>query len=205
MATASGAGGGAEAGADATHACVTRWGQGAAPAGQAFGEGSDGLVIDTHKPAIARSIPMPVMGGLPPRPASLLQVGGTVVVVLQRTSADGLTVGDAVLVGLEREAIAWQLAVAGQKRCDHPALSPSGRAPALACAGPLGCGDVCLMADADVGTLRRWTLGGGDIGPWPDVTVDPATALAPVSLGGYRAMRARAWSQAAGQRRGAPR
>ena len=232
---------------------------------------------------------MPVVGGLPPRPARMLDVGGTVVVVLQRTSDDFATVGDAMLIGLVNEAIAWQLAVTGFKNCDRPVLSPSRRTMAMGCEGQLamdgtvmdpaasgivvydvstlpprlvshlpvvdqlgspvqsgvawvsdtvllaktqtplggatdnqaftldvksgkasvlltahkdamgkgkgivygdvlcrpGCGDVCLMADGDVGKLRRWSIAGGSLSPMSDVEVDPKTGLPPVALAGY--------------------
>lgn len=277
---------------DATHAYVSRWGDNAAPGKQPFDQGSDVLVLDLHdiaKPILTKSIPMPVVGGLPPRPARMLDVGGTVVVVLQRTSDDFATVGDAMLIGLANEAIAWQLVVAGFKNCDRPVLSPSGRTMAMGCEGQLatdgtvmnpaasgilvydvsslpprlvnhlpvvdqlgspvqsgvawmsetvllgktqtplggatdnqaftldvtsgkasvlltahkdamgkgkgivygdvlcrpGCGDVCLMADGDVGKLRRWSIAGGSLSPLSDVEVDPKTGLSPVALGGY--------------------
>jgi hypothetical protein len=48
-----------------------------------------------------------------------------------------------------------------------------------------GCGDVCLLADSDVGRLRRWSIGGGALQPLPDVTVETITGLPPTSLGGY--------------------
>lgn len=48
-----------------------------------------------------------------------------------------------------------------------------------------GCGNVCLMADADVGRLRRWSISGGALKAMSDVSVDPATGLPPVALGGY--------------------
>jgi hypothetical protein len=48
-----------------------------------------------------------------------------------------------------------------------------------------GCGDICLMADADVGKLRRWSIGAGALTPLSEVTVETMTGLPPVSLAGY--------------------
>jgi hypothetical protein len=48
-----------------------------------------------------------------------------------------------------------------------------------------GCGDVCLLADQDVGKLRRWDIVNGALVPTSDVTVDPTTGLPPSLLGGY--------------------
>jgi hypothetical protein len=48
-----------------------------------------------------------------------------------------------------------------------------------------GCGDVCLLADADVGKLRRWSIAGGALAPLPEVTVETITGLPPTSLGSY--------------------
>jgi hypothetical protein len=275
---------------DATHAYVTRYGDNAAPGHQQFDSGSDLLVIDTQKPAILKSIPVPPQGGLPPRPVSMVKVGDTVIVMLQPTSDDFSKVADGALVGLKNEAVAWVQPVKGLKNCDHPTLSPSGHTMALACEGPLdtngnvtdasasglalydvtalppklvktisiidavgspaqsgvswvsetsilgktqtpamgktnnqaftldlttgkanvlltagadsmgqgkglvygdvlchpGCGNVCLMADADVGKLRRWSMTQtGSLQAMSDVEVNSSTGLPPVSLGGY--------------------
>lgn len=48
-----------------------------------------------------------------------------------------------------------------------------------------GCGDVCLLADADIGKLRRWSIVRGMLQPLPDATVEMITGLPPTSLGGY--------------------
>jgi hypothetical protein len=48
-----------------------------------------------------------------------------------------------------------------------------------------GCGDVCLLADSDVGKLRRWKILPQDLAPMADVTVDTAVGLPPSSLGGF--------------------
>jgi hypothetical protein len=275
---------------DATHAYVTRYGDNLAPGKQPFDSGSDVLVIDTQKPAITKSIPMPPQGGLPPRPVSMVKVGDTVIVVLQPTSDDFMKVADGALVGLKNEAIAWVQPVKGLQNCDHPTLSPSGHTMALACEGPLdsngnvtdpsasalalydvtslppklvktfsiidavgspaqsgvawesetsilgktqtpamgsknnqaftldlttgkativltagtdsmgkgkgivygdvlcrpGCGNVCLMADADVGKLRRWSITPtGALEAMSDLEVNSSTGLPPVLLGGY--------------------
>jgi hypothetical protein len=273
-------------------AYLSRYGSNMAPGTQPFDAGNDVLVLDTTAgaPAITKSIPMPVgSSGLPPRPAGLALVGSTVLVVLQETSEDFMTVGDGVLVGLASDAVAWQVAVTGLKNCGRPALSPSGTKLALACEGQLdehgdvvdpgasavaiydvttlpptlaraypiadqlgattqdrvawvsetellgktqtgfggttnnqaftldltsgkaavlltaspasdgtgkgivygdvqcspGCANVCLLADADVGHLRRWHIAGADLEPLADVTVDPGTGLPPVGLSEY--------------------
>jgi hypothetical protein len=48
-----------------------------------------------------------------------------------------------------------------------------------------GCGDVCLLADGDVGKLRRWSIVNGGLQTLFDVVVDPVTGLPPSLLGGY--------------------
>ena len=52
----------------ATKAYVTRWGNNLKPGQQAFDSGSDVLVLDTQKPAITKSIAMPVVDCCPPAP-----------------------------------------------------------------------------------------------------------------------------------------
>jgi hypothetical protein len=274
---------------DATTAYVSRWGVNDAPGKQPFDTGSDVLLVDTRTPAITGSIAMPVEDGLPPRPASMLRLGDTVLVVLQRTSEDFSTVGESALVGIRAGAIAWELHVTGLKGCDHPTLSPSGHTMALGCQGQLaadgsevdlaesaialydvtatppkplqrfavsdqlgapvqsgvawvsessllgktqtpqggatdnqaftldlasgkttvlltagkdaqgkgkgivygdvlcrpGCGGTCLLADGDVGKLRRWSIVGDALQAASDVTVDATTGLPPSLLGGY--------------------
>jgi hypothetical protein len=274
---------------DTTHAYVSRWGVNDAPGKQPNDSGSDVLVVDTQAFTITKSIPMPVEDMLPPRPAGMVRVADTVIVVLQRTSEDFMTVGESALVGLQNDTIAWEVHVTGLKNCDRPSLSPSGRILAIACEGQLdqngnvidpstsgialydvtssppkplqrfaisdqlgssvqsgvawmnagmllgktqtpvggstnnqafaldlgsgkasvlltagkdsmgkgkglvygdvhchpGCGDVCMLADADVGRLRRWSIVGGALQAMSDVTVDPTTGLPPVSIGGY--------------------
>ncbi len=48
-----------------------------------------------------------------------------------------------------------------------------------------GCTNVCLLADADVGKLRRWTITPRGLQQLSDIDVDPTTGLPPVSIGGY--------------------
>jgi hypothetical protein len=277
---------------DATTAYVTRYGDNAAPGAQSFDAGSDVLVVslsDPQKPAITKSIPMPKQAGLPPRPVSMLPVGDTVIVVLQPLSDDYTMIGDGALVGLQNEAVAWTMPLAGLQNCDHPTLSPSGKTMAIGCEGQLdangkvtdasasalalfdvtslppklvksypiadqlgstvqtgvawvsetlvlgktqtplmgktdnqaftldlttgkaavlltakpgpmggkglvygdvfcdpGCGNVCMMADADVGVLRVWPIGSsGTLGTMSSVTVNSTTGLPPVMIEGY--------------------
>jgi hypothetical protein len=49
----------------------------------------------------------------------------------------------------------------------------------------VGCGDVCLMADSDVGKLQRWSIGTGGPTAMPAVTVDTSVGLPPVAIGAY--------------------
>jgi hypothetical protein len=280
---------------DATRAYVSRWGVNDAPGKQPFDTGDDVLVVTPPQgsapPAITKSIPMPVENTLPPRPSGMVRVGETVLVVLQRTSADFNTVGDSAMVGIgiAKDAVAWEVHVTGLKNCGRPALSPSGKSLALGCEGQLdmngnvvdlaasaialldvsslppkvtkrfpvadqlgsptqnqvafvsdtlligktqtplggktnnqafaldletgkatvlltasadamgmgkgivygdvlcrpGCGDVCLMADADIAKLRRWKIGDSGLSALPEVTVETITGLPPVSLAGY--------------------
>jgi hypothetical protein len=122
---------------DATRAYVTRWGVNDAPGKQAFDSGSDVLVVDTTMPAITASIAIPAEGGLPPRPAGMVQIRDTVLVVLQRTSEDFNTVGESAIVGIQNDAIAWEVHINGLKNCDRPSLSPSGATLAVGCGGQL--------------------------------------------------------------------
>jgi hypothetical protein len=48
-----------------------------------------------------------------------------------------------------------------------------------------GCGDVCVLADADLGKLRRWNIAADGLHALGDVTVETTTGLPPMSLGGY--------------------
>jgi len=122
---------------DTSTAYVTRWAQNAAPGTQKFDSGSDVLVIDTEKLAITGSIPMPVTGGLPPRPAGMMRIDDTTLVILQNVSLDFNTVGDSVLVGIANGKVVWQETVTGLKGCNRFALSPSRKSMALSCEGEL--------------------------------------------------------------------
>jgi hypothetical protein len=276
---------------DATSAYVSRWGVNAAPGKQPFDSGSDVLVVTTPQdrtpPAITKSISMPVENALPPSASGMARVGDTVLVVLQRTSQDFSTVGESAIVGIAKDAIAWEVHVTGLKNCGRPAVSPSGKTIALGCEGQLdsngnvidlsasaiavldvsslppkvtksfaisdqlgspsqdqvafatdtlligktqtptggtksnqafsldvtsgkatvlltasagaakkgvvygdvlcrsGSSSMCLLADADVGKLRRWSIGATGLSALPDVTVETMTGLPPVSLAGY--------------------
>jgi hypothetical protein len=121
-------------------AYVSRYADNASPGMQPFDAGSDVLVVslaDPQKPAITKSIPIPMQAGLPPRPISMLPLGDTVVVVLQPLSDDYTKVGPGALVGLKDEAIAWTMSLGGLQNCDHPTLSPSGKTMAIGCEGQL--------------------------------------------------------------------
>jgi hypothetical protein len=48
-----------------------------------------------------------------------------------------------------------------------------------------GCGNVCLLADADRGVLRRWAIEAEDLEPLRDVRVEDAVGLPPRGLGSY--------------------
>lgn len=274
---------------DDTRAYVSRWGANAAPDAHPFDHGSDVLVIDTKAPKILASIPMPSTNGLPPRPSGMVRVGATTIVLLENLSTDFKTQGDSVLVGIEHDAVAWQVEVSGLKGCGRPSLSPSGSTLALACGGQIdpnggvvdparsgialfdvtslppkpgkrlaivdqlgattqdrvafatetlllgktqtpigamtnnqafaldiasgkatvlltanpdtqgrgkgivygdvrcapGCGDVCVMADADVGKLQRWSVVGGALKAMTPIAVDTVVGLPPSAIGGY--------------------
>jgi hypothetical protein len=48
-----------------------------------------------------------------------------------------------------------------------------------------GCGDVCLVTDAQVNKLKRWqALGDGGLDPMSDETVDTVVGLPPRTIGG---------------------
>jgi hypothetical protein len=47
-----------------------------------------------------------------------------------------------------------------------------------------GCGDVCLLSDAERNKLRRWQLVGGTLMPLGDATVDTVVGLPPRDIGG---------------------
>lgn len=47
-----------------------------------------------------------------------------------------------------------------------------------------GCGDVCLLSDAQRGKLRRWQVANGAFTALDDATVDPTVGLPPRTIGG---------------------
>jgi hypothetical protein len=144
---------------DATRAYVSRWGKNDAPGAQPFDGGSDVLVIDTHVPKILSRIPMPVIGGLPPRPSGMMRVGEQVIVVLQNESEDFKTMGDTVLVGIKADAVAWQAPVTGLKGCRKLALAPSGKTLALSCEGFVDAmGNVTDLSASAIALLDVSTL-----------------------------------------------
>jgi hypothetical protein len=49
-----------------------------------------------------------------------------------------------------------------------------------------GCGDVCLLSDAESNKLRRWRLTSGTFTPLDDATVDTVVGLPPRDIGGLR-------------------
>ena len=49
-----------------------------------------------------------------------------------------------------------------------------------------GCGDVCLLSDADRNKLRRWQFARGTFAALDDVTVDTIVGLPPRDIGGLR-------------------
>jgi hypothetical protein len=48
-----------------------------------------------------------------------------------------------------------------------------------------GCGDVCLLADAERGVLQRWSAGDGELLPLPALPVDDSVGLPPRDIGSY--------------------
>jgi hypothetical protein len=48
-----------------------------------------------------------------------------------------------------------------------------------------GCGGVCLMADADIGKLQRWSVATDGLHPMAAIAVETSVGLPPVGLGGY--------------------
>jgi hypothetical protein len=49
-----------------------------------------------------------------------------------------------------------------------------------------GCGDVCLLSDAERNKLRRWQFGAGAFTALDDVTVDTVVGLPPRDMGGLK-------------------
>ena len=69
-------------------------------------------------------------------------------------------------------------------------VTPLGDSPSPYVFGGLhcapGCGDVCLLTDAQRNKLRRWHVAGGVLVPLDDVTVDTIVGLPPRDIGGLR-------------------
>jgi hypothetical protein len=49
-----------------------------------------------------------------------------------------------------------------------------------------GCGDVCLLTDAERNKLRRWRFDRGTFAPLDDVTIETIVGLPPRDIGGLR-------------------
>jgi hypothetical protein len=81
----------------------------------------------------------------------MLELDTTTLVVLQNLSEDFNTQADSVVVGIEKEAVAWKTTVTGLKDCNRPALSPSGKIMALSCEGQIDTnGNVENLAESGV-------------------------------------------------------
>jgi hypothetical protein len=122
-------------------ALVSRWGQNELPGAEMFDVGGDVLVIDLDgdQPQIVDSIIMPVDGGFPARPASLVRHVDDVIVTLERVALDYSGDGEAMWAGisLEDRTLAWQHTFAGLKGCGRPELSPDANVFAMACRGQI--------------------------------------------------------------------
>lgn len=121
---------------DATRAFVTRFGTNPNPGQMPFDQGGDLLVVDTTTPAIVGRIAIPEENAaLQPCPDLMTWMGHEVVVTLGRWSADFSQVGNGRFVGISPGAgtIDWTVNVAGLQSCGRVAVSPSGRAAAIAC------------------------------------------------------------------------
>lgn len=121
-------------------ALVTRYGDNTDSGQEDFDAGSDVLVLDlsdAKKPKIVKSVPLPVVEDLPPRPGQMLRVGDQVIVPLERISNDYATTGEAIYVGIDiaEQKVTWQVTLDGLKNCGRPALSPNGTTLAVGCAG----------------------------------------------------------------------
>lgn len=139
-----------------TRAFVTRWGENGDPGQEPFDRGGDVLIVDTESYSIVGAIDLPRTADgdsdpLPPRPQGMTRVEDTVLVPLERLSADFQFMGEAVLVGvsIEDETVAFELPLTGLKACGRPALSPDGKTLAVACTGALTAkGDVEDLAQS---------------------------------------------------------
>ena len=120
-------------------AYVSRFESNAQAGAQDFDAGGDLLIIDQDAGTITGRIDLaqPDDGEFLPRADRVWRVGTEVWVLLQRFDADFKTAGDARLVGIdpETDSVSWTLDVPGVAGCGGVALSPSGKALALACSG----------------------------------------------------------------------
>lgn len=118
-------------------AFVSRMGQNAEPGKEDFDRGGDVLVIDTEEPSIEASIELPVEGGFPPGPSSMVRLGDRVLVNLERYLPDFSAAGEAMWASLsaKTQEIEWVEPLPGYKDCGAPVLSPDGTRLAMACTG----------------------------------------------------------------------
>ncbi len=124
---------------DGTRALVSRWGTNGNPNQQPFDAGNDLLVIDTRAPSILASVALPWHDELPPRPAAITQLGGSVAVVLQRLAEDFATQGDAEIVRVDPTSLAilQDLRLVGVSNCGRLIPRPAAMGFGLVCTGPL--------------------------------------------------------------------
>jgi len=120
-------------------AYVSRFESNSKPGAQDFDAGGDLLIIDPGAGTVTGRIDLaqPDDGDFLPRADRVWRVGNEVWVLLQRFDADFKTAGDARLVGVDpdTDSVSWTLDVPGVAGCGGVALSPSGKALALACSG----------------------------------------------------------------------
>lgn len=158
---------------DGTRAFVTRYGTNPNPGQQAFDQGGDLLIVDTSKLAVTGRIAMPEDDPtLQPCPDGMAWMGGTLVVNLQRWSADFSKIGDGRFVGVSpsTNAVAWTVDVTGLQDCGRVAVSPSGKLAAIACSS---------MENA---TTSQYDTTKSDIVVY-DATTAPPTELRRLGLG----------------------
>lgn len=123
---------------DADRAYVSRLGHNLLAGTEPFDAGSDLLIIDTRRPAIVGSIPLPSGPDLPARPTGFARLGPTEIAVTLTRLRIGFQEGeDSMLVGVdtERDAPSFELVLDGAKNCGAAQLSPSGDRLAIACSG----------------------------------------------------------------------
>jgi hypothetical protein len=76
----------------------------------------------------------------------------------------------------------------GQTRTLAEARPSSGGGQGVVFGGMLctpGCGNLCLVADADRGALRRFAIANGDLEELPSVRVENVVGLPPRGIGSY--------------------